>query len=100
MGEYHFPCRIAWSAILTHPVCVVRRVLHLGLLPSPRVQVSSRPTVILCTWDCADAFRRGRTFRELDILFEQQVPARKFRTTQVALETDQKEEYHPPSAAH
>jgi hypothetical protein len=36
-----------------------------------------------------------RTFRELDIMFESKVPARKFKTTVVALETDEQEERQP-----
>jgi hypothetical protein len=36
-----------------------------------------------------------RTFRELDVMFEAKVPARKFKSTEVALDSDNHEERQP-----
>lgn len=61
-------CRYSWS--------------HLDILPSSRAQVSltAAPLVVRPQ---ADPFGRGRSYGELDILFEKRIPARKFKTTHV-----------------
>jgi len=38
---------------------------------------------------------KGRTFRELDLMFEGKVPARKFKSTVVSLDSDEHEERQP-----
>jgi hypothetical protein len=56
--------------------------LRLPLLPSARTKgyVSSSQTF---QHTSADIYATGRTYAELDVLFENRVPARKFRKTQV-----------------
>jgi hypothetical protein len=78
-----------WLVMLIS-VCVMFRLSRLGLFQVAGVQGKvCNPVYHVAR---TDGLRLSRTFRELDIMFEQKVPARKFKQTVVALDTDAQEQ--------